>query len=186
MISRRGTKITTPQVCFPGCGWTICHIISAATQESTRVFFSSTRRCFKAKRGAVRDRQPGHTCGDVAQNVAASPLLRFPLMDTAFPRCSMHRPAVSFPLPAEAEFRLAEIQPRPGLETETVWRMWAQQEPQEPVVHARGRCCALRTVTKQPGNFSEYLAAKSWGLGVYFWAEVGKLIFMTRVISIAA
>lgn len=90
-------------------------------RESTRVFFPSTRRCFKAERGAVRDSQSGHTCGDVAQNVAARPPLRFPLMDTAFPRCSMHRPAVSFPLPAEAEFRLAGIQPRPGLET--VWIM---------------------------------------------------------------
>lgn len=39
---------------------------------------------------------------------------------TAFPRCSMHRAAASFPLPVEAEFRLGEIQPRPGPETETV------------------------------------------------------------------
>lgn len=121
----------------------------------------------------MRDRLSAHTPGDVAQNVAASALPRFPLTDTAFPRCSMQRPAVSFPLPAPAEFRLAEIQPRPGLETETetVWRMSARQEP---LAHARGRCCALRTVTKQQGNFSECLAAKPWGLGVYFRAEVGK------------
>lgn len=93
------------------------------------------RRYVKAERGAVRGavRATGsaHPCGDVAR---MSPPLRSSASHLRIPHSHAAPcidPAVSFSLPAEAEFRLAEIQPRPGpgTETETVWRAYSRQEP---------------------------------------------------------
>lgn len=142
-------KTRDPAVWFPGSRWTICHIISTATRGSTRVFSRWTRRYFQAKRGAVRDPQSGHSCDDVAQTSLAVRSSASHLWIQHSHAAPCIEPAVSFPLPVEGEFRLAEIQPRPGPETETVWRTWTRQEPQQPAMHARGRCCVLKTVTKR-------------------------------------
>lgn len=145
------TKNRDPAVCFPGSRWTMCHIISAANGNQRASSFPQPADVWKPSAVPCAIVNPL----TLAANDAARPPLRFPLMDTAFPRCSMHRPAVSFPLPVEAEFRLAEIQPRPGLEK--VWILWAPLETQAPVARTRGAAAPWQLWLSNQETFLHFL-----------------------------